>query len=82
MSPVDIDPRTAIYTNPQGKKPLKKPIENSALFDFFFKYSPNLVFTLPMTWYRGFVKLNLFKTLAGIKTNIIMVMPTKIDNRC
>jgi hypothetical protein len=29
-------PATAIYTNPQGKKPLSKPMKNTDVTDFLF----------------------------------------------
>lgn len=48
MFPVEIEPIIAIYTNPHGKKPLKKPMENSALSDFLFKYNPRFFLTFPI----------------------------------
>lgn len=39
--PVAIAPATPAYTNPQGRKPFKKPMAKLELNDFFFRNTPN-----------------------------------------
>ena len=74
--------KTAIYTNPQGKNPFRKPIVKKVSAVFFFNALPKADFTLEINLYSGLEKLYLLNIREGINITTIIKIPIIIESCC